>query len=114
MQALKLVSISLVSYFQISITLKLVDANNDNTPVNDATVRIGFHDDSSSIYVTTNDKGKATFDVSTNVRRMTLQIVDASEDVKEPIFELHDDVDFLKDAEVDIVVLERMVSAIKS
>ena len=45
---------------------------------------------------------------------MTLQIVDASEDVKEPIFELHDDVDFLKDAEVDIVVLERMVSAIKS
>ena len=101
-------------HFQISITLKLVDANNDNTPVTDATVRIGFQDDdTSSIYVTTNDKGKATFDVSTNVRRMTLQIVDASEDVKEPIFELHDDVDFLKDADVDIVVLERMVSVIK-
>ena len=88
--------------------MKLVDANNNNEPVADATVRIGFND--VFVEVTTNKFGKATFDVSSRVRQMTLQVADASDDVSEPMFELHDDFDFLKDAEVDIVVLERMVT----
>jgi hypothetical protein len=47
-----------------------------------------------------------------SVRKLSLQVIDADEDVKDPMFELHDDVDFLKDAEVDITILERMVSCL--
>jgi hypothetical protein len=97
-------------FFQITITLKLVDASNGNSPIKHATVRIGVDGETSTIEVTTNEAGKATFDVSTKVRRLTLQLIDAPEDVKEPIFELHDEApNFLKDADVDITVLERMV-----
>ena len=88
--------------------MSLVDAADDNKPVAGATARVGFND--AFVEVTTDDAGKATFGVLSSVRAMTLQVVDADDDVKEPMFELHDDVDFLKDAEVDITVLERMVS----
>ena len=87
-----------------------MDASKDNQVVSGATVRIGLGEMSSFIEVTTNDAGKAEFDVSTNIRKLSLQIVDAPESVKEPMFELHDDFEFLKDAEVDITILERMVS----
>ena len=100
-------------FFKITITLKLVDASNANSPVKHATVRIGVDGETSpksTIEVSTNDAGKTTFDVSTKIRRLTLQLIDAPEDVKEPIFELHDEApNFLRDAEVDITVLERMV-----
>ncbi len=88
----------------------MVDARSNNSPVKHGTVRIGVDGETSTIEVSTNDAGKANFDVSTKVRRLSLQLIDAPEDVKEPIFELHDEApNFLRDAEVDITVLERMV-----
>ncbi len=88
----------------------MVDASSGNSAVKHATVRIGVDGETSTIEVSTNVAGQAKFDVSTNVRRLSLQLIDAPEDVKEPIFELHDEApNFLRDAEVDITVLERMV-----
>lgn len=102
-----LVEANLCKY--ITVTLKLVDAKNHNQPVHHATVSISI-DDNEPFELTTNKDGKAKFGGTTAMKLLTLQVVDASEYVIKPVFELHDDCDYLKEGDVDIRILERLYS----
>ena len=92
---------------QIEVTLKVMDKARRHRKVPHATVEIGM-DDQGILDVMTNKEGEATFQASTDLKRLSLRITDAAK-VHQPSFELHDAENFLKEGEVHIEILERMV-----
>jgi len=97
-----LVSADLCKKFSVEMT---VTDKNQGRVAGHATVSISL-DGGRAFDVTTNSRGKAYFHASTAMKSLTLQLTDADESIKDPTFELHDELDFLR--EVDLDVLERM------
>jgi hypothetical protein len=93
----------------VLVSMRLLDSYFDKRPIAHATVAVSINDNNQFFEVTTDREGKAIFDMPTSTYKVTLQILDATEDVIDPIFELHDDCsDFLDLNKVDLKILERM------
>ena len=82
----------------------------DGRAVSHATIEVTL-DNKGHSTVTTDNHGRATFEVSTGLRVLSLQLVDGDDSVKEAIFELQDDENFLKEGDVRIVIRKRQVSS---
>ncbi len=96
----------------VLVTMRLFDSHHSQRTVPHATVAVRLNNDGHFFDVTTNNEGKATFNIPTSTYKITLQLLDASDEITDPFFELRDDCsDFLDSTNVDIDILERMVSA---
>jgi hypothetical protein len=89
--------------------MKLLDKERSNKPVHHATIRVNL-DHGGDFDITTDHDGHAKFGTTTSIRHLALQVIDADESVIKPIFELHDDQDYLKEGDVHIDIRERAVS----
>ena len=88
-----------------------MDRDRHDRPVRHAKVAVSI-DHHSDFEITTDENGYGHFDASTQIRHLSLQLVDGDESVKDPVFELHDDQNYIKDGNVVVDIKEREVSAI--
>ena len=88
-----------------------MDRYRHDRPVRHAKVTVSI-DHHSDFEITTDDSGYAHFDASTQIQHLSLQLVDGDESVKDPVFELHDDQNYIKDGNVVVDIKEREVRTI--
>lgn len=67
-------------------------------------------DNEEAFDVISDERGRATFEVTTAVKKVSLQLTNAEEGMKDPVFHLHDELGFLK--EIDVTVLPYLVSCL--
>ena len=84
--------------------MTITDPKNGNV-AGHATVSVCI-DGGKAFDIATNSRGKASFHATTAMKSLTLQLTDADDSIENPTFELHDDMNFLR--EVDLDILERM------